>query len=115
MVRKYGFGKDERIRRSFEYKIVLDEGQRAATSHFVIYIKKREDCKKRIGISVGRKVGGAVLRNRIKRLFREAFRLNKEKIPPGLDIVVIVRSAKDIRSLKDIEENFLRVLLSINI
>jgi len=45
----------------------------------------------RLGVVAGRKVGHAVTRNRIKRLLREAFRLNKQRFPPGHDIVIIVR------------------------
>lgn len=43
----------------------------------------------RLGLSVSRKVGGAVVRNRHKRLLREAFRLSRSELPPGLDLVVI--------------------------
>ncbi len=48
-----------------------------------------------MGLVVGRKVGGAVSRNRIKRLIREFFRLNKEKIPESSDLIVLAK--KDIR------------------
>jgi ribonuclease P protein component len=47
----------------------------------------------RIGLSVSRKVGIAVVRNRWKRLLREAFRLSRQRLPAGLDMVVIPRSA----------------------
>jgi len=45
----------------------------------------------RIGISVGRKIKGAVVRNRIKRIFKESFRLHRETYPQGADIVITVR------------------------
>ena len=55
----------------------------------------------RIGLSVGRKWGQAVVRNRLRRLFREAFRLSKPDLPTGLDLVLIPRrSAVELRELR---------------
>ena len=47
----------------------------------------------RLGLSVSRKVGGAVLRNRWKRLIREAFRTSRQRLPEGLDLIVIPRKS----------------------
>ncbi|MFN0010554.1 MAG: ribonuclease P protein component [Phycisphaerales bacterium] len=49
----------------------------------------------RLGLSVGKRVGNAVERNRVKRLLREAFRLSQRELPPGLDLIVSVRPHKD--------------------
>lgn len=48
----------------------------------------------RLGLSVSRRIGGAVLRNRVKRILREAFRLSQHELPAGLDLVVVARSAR---------------------
>ena len=61
----------------------------------------------RLGISIGRKVGTAVRRNRIKRLLREAFRLEQLAMPAGVDLIVQVRPHEP-RSLQDYREALLR-------
>jgi ribonuclease P protein component len=48
----------------------------------------------RLGLSVSRRVGGAVVRNRWKRLLREAFRLTQSRLPPGLDLIVVPRAVE---------------------
>jgi ribonuclease P protein component len=57
----------------------------------VIYGRLNGTPLPRLGLSVGRRVGGAVVRNRLKRLIREAFRLSQHDLPAGLDLVVVVR------------------------
>ncbi|MEN6450502.1 MAG: ribonuclease P protein component [Thermoguttaceae bacterium] len=47
----------------------------------------------RLGVSASRKLGGAIVRNRWKRLLREAFRLSREQLPPGVDLVIIPRAS----------------------
>jgi ribonuclease P protein component len=114
MVKVYGFGKEERLRKPSEFKKVLSSGRRIITPHFAFYVHRKDDRGKRLGISVSRRVGGAARRNRVKRLLREAFRLNKDSLPEGVDVVVIVRKAEGIRSLNDVTEEFKKVLGSFS-
>lgn len=64
----------------------------------------------RIGVTVSRKVGGAVQRNRVKRWVREYFRLNRTELQPSSDIVVIARAGADKLSFKDVERELGTVL-----
>jgi ribonuclease P protein component len=66
-------------------------GVSAADSNLVLYACRNGLGYSRIGLSVGRRVGGAVRRNRVKRLIREAFRLAKSELPVGLDLLVVAR------------------------
>src|SRR6476469_9230522 len=88
-------GKRRRLSRSAEFDRVYREGRSHAGRHLVLYSFPREaddDVAPRLGLSVGRKVGGAVERNKVKRLLREAFWASEEQVPGGHDFVVVARS-----------------------
>lgn len=83
-----------RLSRSAEFDRVYREGRSHAGRHLVLYSFPREDDDEppRLGLSVGRKVGGAVERNKVKRLLREAFWASEKSLPVGHDFVVVARA-----------------------
>jgi ribonuclease P protein component len=86
-------GRRNRLSRSADFDRVYREGRSHASRHLVVYAfpRARRDDEPRLGISVGRKVGGAVERNRMKRLLREAFWAAASDLPDGYDFVVVAR------------------------
>jgi len=85
------FRPHEHLRRPADFQAVYDRRRSAADGTLVVYAKENGLPYSRVGLSVSRKFGGAVVRNRIRRLLREAYRLDKEKLPAGFDLVLIPR------------------------
>ena len=63
-----------------------------ANGFLVLYARKNRTGTNRVGITVGKKLGHAVVRNRVRRRLREVYRLNEDKFQPGWDIVVVART-----------------------
>ncbi len=99
---KMTFGPQERIRKRRDYLNIYRQGTRASTPNFTIITLESPTGVKRLGITVTKKVGKAVKRNRIKRLLREYFRLNKSKLPPSRDIVIMARKGIPWMSYRDV-------------
>lgn len=60
--------------------------------HFLVYVISDHNKESRLGLTVSRKVGGAVVRNKVKRRVREFFRTRRHLFPAGLDLSIVVRS-----------------------
>ncbi len=89
--RPLSFRARQRLSRSRDYQAVYQKGMRKTRGPLMIVGLPNGSEVSRLGLSVGRKVGGAVTRNLIKRRLREAFRLSQGVIPSGYDFVINVR------------------------
>lgn len=91
MTRRYTFARSYRLRGRNAFRAVREAGVRESRGPLTLWAVRNALGHHRLGISIGRHVGTAVKRNRIKRLLRESFRLMQHDIPAGYDLVVAVR------------------------
>ena len=90
MTREFSFPRRLRIVRENDFKKVFSEGARARGAALVVVVRENGLPESRLGLSVGKSIWkSAVRRNRVRRVFREAFRLNRRELPAGLDVVMI--------------------------
>lgn len=80
-----------------------------ANKYLVMYILPKDQMYSRIGISVSKKVGNSVIRHRFVRLIRESYRLNKDRLKDGYNIVVVARITAKGKGFKEIESAFLHL------
>jgi ribonuclease P protein component len=85
------FRPHEHLCRPADFQAVYDRRRSAADGTLVVYARENGLVHSRVGLSVSRKFGGAVVRNRIRRLMREAYRLSRDELPTGFDLVLVPR------------------------
>lgn len=101
------------IKKNSDYRKVYSRGKSVADKYMVLYIMSNnlEIC--RFGFTVSKKVGNAVTRNRIRRLFREACRLNAEEFPAGFDYVLLARRDISAFMYRQVEESLMHLLKKV--
>ena len=110
---KRHFPRQERIGRKRDFDRVFREGCVIRAPEMTVRAAPNDIGHPRLGLSVGRRLGGAVRRNRIKRLLREAYRLNRLLITASCDIVIVPRTQWTDLSLGAIQPSFRRTLRKI--
>lgn len=100
-----------RLRKREDFNVVYRYGRSFANSQFVVYWRKRADKGTfRMGISASSKLGGAVVRNRLRRMVKEIVRLNAGKLLEDMDLILIVRKPALSLPYKEMEGSVLHVL-----
>ena len=85
-------------------------GKRRSSPHFVVFLKANDLPESRFGFSIKRALGGAVVRNRIRRRVREMVRLNRREIAAGWDIVIHPKSSVAEAPFAELSAELVRVL-----
>jgi ribonuclease P protein component len=106
------FPREERLRKRREYIRVYERGARFKTRLFFIYLLENGLPYSRLGVTVSRKVGKTVVRNQLKRRFREVFRKNKRLVSPPSDLVINTSAVTAKAPFARLEEEFRKVFLS---
>ena len=94
------------IKKNSDFQTIYRTAKSYANRQLVMYVRKTENTQSRIGISVSKKVGNSVVRHHLARLVRESFRLNRDTLEEGLDIIVVARAAAKDSDYKTIELPF---------
>lgn len=100
MTETFAFPSRFRVKDSEDYRQVYARKRSVSDDWLILYARENDREYSRMGMSVSRKVGKAVLRNRIRRLYREAFRLKRAELPMGLDFIFIPRKKGEAPTLE---------------
>lgn len=102
----------ERLRKNAQFSDVYRTHSSFADKRLVMYIRNNGESFNRVGVSVSKKVGNSVVRHRIKRLVKEAFRNSEDMFNNGLDIVFVAKKSAAEMSYKEAEESLMGLAAS---
>ncbi|MBS4534948.1 ribonuclease P protein component [Clostridium sp. D2Q-14] len=99
-----------KLRNNRDFSKVYDKGKSIANKYLVMFYIENELDYNRVGFSTTKKLGNAVIRNRVKRLIKESYRLNNDKLINGYDIIFLARVRANNASYKEIEKSIINLL-----
>lgn len=114
MTQRLLFPPTHRLKSPEDFKRVYDRKRSVSDANLIVYACENALPHARLGVSVSKKVGGAIVRNRFKRLFREAFRLLQHELPPGIDYVLIPKLPACDLGLEPIRESLLALAVQVS-
>ena len=108
---RLGLGRGSRLKLGRDFARVKQSGRRLVNGCLIAnWLTLTEESASRVGVVVSKKVGGAVVRNRAKRLLRETFRVHQHEFKQPLDLVLVARASIAGREFMEVEKDFLIVM-----
>ena len=102
------------IQKQSDFRGVFKKGRSYVCRIFVLHIVENGLDRNRFGFTAGKKIGNAVIRNRVKRLMKEVVRNHGGRLKPGYDIVLVARSAGIGKGYADFEKAFTEMIQNID-
>jgi len=102
------------IKKNFEFLRIYKKGKFFVGKYLVLYVLKNNSDINRLGVTVSRKFGKSVRRNRIKRLIKENYRLFEDVIKKGYDLVFVARNQKEMPDFQEIKKEMKYLLKKLN-
>lgn len=103
------------LKKNYEFRRLYQKGASAVGSGMVLYCRKNRLGRNRLGITVSVKLGHAVVRNRARRRLREVYRLNRDALKEGYDLILVARRRTLTAPWKDLNDTFLRLCTKLDL
>ncbi len=103
------------VKENYEFRRIYRKGKSAVSPQLVIYCQRNRRGHSRLGVSVSTKLGCAVVRNRVRRRIRDIYRLNKAKMLPGYDLIVVARVRAVETDYQKLDRTYLRLLEQLDL
>lgn len=109
MVKRFTLPKRGRLCQNKSFQAVYRAGKSYANKYLVLYVLPNRTAKRQIGFAAGKRLGCAVVRNRLKRLLRESYRLHQSNLINGVDLVLVARQPLLEAGLVQVNKAFLEL------
>ena len=103
------------VKENYEFRRIYRKGRSAVSPCLVVYCQRNRQGRSRLGITVSTKLGHAVTRNKVRRRLREIYRLNRGRMTPGYDIIVVARTRAAHTTYEKLERSYLSALRELEL
>ncbi|MBQ6115774.1 MAG: ribonuclease P protein component [Oscillospiraceae bacterium] len=103
------------VKENHEFRRIYRKGRSAVSACMVVYCQKNRQGRSRLGVTVSTKLGKAVVRNRVRRQLREIYRLHREEMKPGYDVIVVARVRAAHTAYQKLEASYLEAVRQLDL